>query len=61
MSKQVDLDLQGADGNAFALIGKFADQARQEGWQENEINEVITEAKSGDYDQLLQTLLKYTS
>ncbi len=59
-AKTVKLKLVGLDGNAFNLLGHFQRQAKKEKWSDVEIDEVITEASSGDYDHLLQTLLKHT-
>lgn len=59
MDKKVKLDLVGLDGNAFSLLGGFSRAARKQGWKQPEIDSVINEAKSGDYDHLLQTLLKH--
>lgn len=58
-TKKINLELEGLDGNAFALLGAFNRQAKREGWNETEIKEVITEAQSGDYDHLLQTLMAH--
>ena len=58
--KKVNLDLLDLDGNAFVLIGAWRKQARREGWSAEEIDQVTDEAKSGDYDHLLRTLIKYT-
>lgn len=57
--KQVTLDLVGVDGNAFAILSAFQKQAREEGWTKTEILAVIQEAKMGDYDHLLQTIIKH--
>jgi hypothetical protein len=58
--KKVKLNLVGETGNAFWLIGSFKRQARKEGWTEDEIKSVVDEAKAGDYDHLLLTLMNYT-
>lgn len=58
--KKVTLDLTELDGNAFALIGAFCRQARREGWMKEDIDYVTAEMRNGDYDHLLQTLMKYT-
>jgi len=55
MKKPV-LKIVGTDGNAFALLGKASRVARQNNMNWNEISK---EAMSGDYDHLLQTLMKY--
>lgn len=57
--KTVNLELVGIDGNAFAIMGAFQRQARREGWTKDEIEDVMTEAKSGDYDHLLQTFVQH--
>ena len=59
MDKKVKLQLVGLDGNAYFIMGAFQRQARKEGWTQEEINEVLEEAKSGDYDHLLQTIMKH--
>jgi len=59
-TKKVSLQLVGLDGNAFSLMGAFQKQARREGWTKEEIDQVLTECKSGDYDNLLGTLMKHT-
>ena len=61
MTKKINLKLVGLDGNAFALLGAFRRQAKREGWTGEEIKIVIDEATSGDYDHLLQTLIKHTN
>lgn len=55
MSKPI-LKIIGTDGNAFALLGKAFKIARQNGMDWDKIR---TEATNGDYDHLLQTLMKY--
>ena len=56
IDKTVDLKLVGLNGNAFNLMGKFQQQARREGWEQEEIDQVLDEAKSGNYDHLIATL-----
>ncbi len=60
MTKQITLELVGMDGNAFALLGAFRRQAKKEGWTQEEIDVVLDDAKSGDYNHLLQVLIKHT-
>lgn len=57
--KTINLNLVGLDGNALSLMGAFSQQAKREGWSKQEIDAVLTEAKSGDYDHLLQTLIPH--
>ena len=57
MNKKIKLDLVGLDGNAFALMGAFQKQARREGWTKDEIKIVLDKCTSGEYDNLIITLL----
>ena len=56
MSTKVKLDLTKVDGNAFSLIGAFMHQARLEGWSSTDIDNVVTDCMSSDYDHLVATL-----
>jgi hypothetical protein len=51
--KQVNCKLIGEDGNAFYILGRFKGAAKKDGWTDNEINIVIDEATSSDYNHLL--------
>jgi len=59
IDKTVNLDLVGVNGNVFMIMGVFQIQARKEGWIKNEIDAVLAEAKSGDYDHLLATIINH--
>lgn len=54
-----ELKLVGTDGNAFFILGKSKRVAREAGWSEEKIDVFMKEAKSGNYDHLLQTCMKY--
>ena len=54
-----DLKLVGADGNALMLLGLAKRAATKSGWTPEEWTEVLTEARAGDYDHLLQTLMTH--
>jgi hypothetical protein len=56
VKKQVSLRLVGLDGNAFALLGAFRQAARKAKWTAEEIDAVMNDAKSGDYNHLVATL-----
>ena len=56
VDKTINLDLVGLDGNAYSLMGAFQNQARREGWTKEEINMVLDEATSDDYNHLLAVL-----
>ncbi len=59
INKKVKLNLVGLDGNAFSLMGAFQKQAKREKWDQDEISYVIDKCTSGDYDNLLRTLMEY--
>ena len=50
------LKLEGEDGNAFAILGKAQRVARKNNMDWDAIKK---EAMGGDYDHLLQTMMKY--
>lgn len=54
------MDLTRIDGNAYSLMGHFSKNARRQGWTKEEVDEVLKECMSGDYDHLVQTLVKNT-
>jgi hypothetical protein len=60
VNKKVNLNLVGLNANAFNLLSIFRRKVREENWTDEEINKVVTEASSGDYNHLLQTLMEHT-
>ena len=56
MPAPVKLQLVGLDGNAFSLMGAFKREARKQGWVKEDIDKVMEECQSGDYNHLLATL-----
>lgn len=56
IEKTVNLDLVGVNGNAFMIMGVFRRQAKKEGWSQDEIDAVLKEAKSGNYNHFLATI-----
>ena len=58
-SKKPKLKLVGMDGNAFFILGHAEGTARKAGWSKEEIAEFLKEAKSGNYEHLLQTCMRY--
>jgi len=56
VNKKVELDLTEINGNTFALMGAFKQQARREGWTSEEIDLVISAAMQGDYNHLVVVL-----
>lgn len=54
----ITVKLVGTDGNAFALIGKVRRALRREGYGDL-VEKFTKEATSGDYDHVLQTIMRY--
>ena len=50
------IDIEGSDGNAFALLGYAKSFAKQLDWDAKAITD---EMKAGDYDHLLDTFEKH--
>jgi hypothetical protein len=55
----VKVQLVGEDGNAFFILGKVGKALRRAGVPDDEVKQFFDEAKSGDYDHLLQTCMKW--
>jgi hypothetical protein len=55
----VKVELVGEDGNAFAILGACSLAARKAGVPLEERELFMKEAKSGDYDNLLRTCMKW--
>lgn len=56
IEKTVNLDLVGVNGNAFMIISIFQKQAKREGWTQDEIDLVLIQARSSNYNHLLATI-----
>lgn len=50
-------NLHGPEGNAFVIMGNVQRQGRQQGMDQAEIDAILTEMRSGDYEHLLDTVL----
>jgi hypothetical protein len=56
MKKKVKMKLVGLNGNAFVLMGTFANKAKEQGWTQDDVDGVMNECMSSDYNHLLATL-----
>lgn len=56
---EVTVKLVGEDGNAFFIIGRTSQALRLAGVSQEEISAFQAEAMSGDYDNVLQTVMKW--
>lgn len=57
----VKVKLSGRDGNAMMIIGRVNAKLREAGVPKDEVDAFTKEATSGDYDHLLQTVMKTVS
>ncbi len=53
------IDLTGPDGNAFVLMGYAQNFAKQLGMISGEIEMMLNEMRSGDYENLIQVFDRY--
>jgi len=56
----VELELVGLDGNAFSLMGAFSRAAKKHGRTKEEVDAVLADCMSGDYNHLLNVLMDHT-
>jgi len=54
---EITVELTGRDGNAFAILGTVIKALKRAGVPADAIDEFSSKAKSGDYDNLLATVL----
>ena len=54
----INIDLIGEDGNAFSIIGRVTRTMKRRGLS-HEVSEFVKEATSGDYDNLLTTVMRW--
>jgi hypothetical protein len=55
----VQVQLVGEDGNAFAIMGRVAGALKRAGVPKEEIDVYYSESTSGDYDNLLRTATQW--
>jgi hypothetical protein len=58
-SHPIIIDLAGPNGNAFALLGYAKNLGRQLDLTKEQIDLVITDMQSGDYENLIQVFDKH--
>ena len=57
----VEVQLVGDDGNAFAIMARVQRALRQHGVPKQAIDEYLNESTSGDYDHLLYTTSQWVT
>ena len=53
-TSEIVIDLTGPEGNAFVLLGYAKRFAKQLGYKEEEIDELMKAMQSSDYENLIQ-------
>lgn len=57
----VDVQLSGEDGNAFAIMGRVSRALRKAGASKEELDQYMDESTSGDYDNLLRVAMEWVN
>ena len=58
---QVNVQLVGEDGNALAIMGRVGKALKRAGVTRAKVNVFYREARAGDYDHLLQTVMEWVT
>ncbi len=58
---EIEVQLVGRSGNAFAIIGTVTNALRREGISREEIGTFQEEATSGDYNNVLTTCMSWVT
>jgi len=58
---EIEVQLVGEDGNAFAIIGRVQKALRRGGVDSEQVSEFVEEAMSGDYENVLATAAQWVT
>lgn len=58
---EIEVQLVGTDGNAFAILGKVTGALKRAGVPQSEIEEFRTDATSDDYNHLLAVCMQWVN
>lgn len=58
---EIKVQLSGNDGNAFAIMGAVSKALRRADVSQSEIDQYLNQSMSGDYDNLIQTAMRWVS
>ena len=59
MKPKIKLNLNGPGGNAIVILGICQSAAKKAGWTKEQIDAFMSEAMSGDYENLLAVVRKH--
>ena len=57
----IDVQLTGNDGNAFAIMANVGSALKEAGATQEQVDAYYSESTSGDSDNLLRTAMKYVN
>ena len=57
----ISIDITGPQGNAYVIMGIVSDCLRQAGYTDFEVNNVLHDMMSKDYEHLLDVASKYVT
>ena len=57
--ERIEIRLDGPEGNAFVLLGFARKYGEQLGWTDVQIDSIINDMQSSDYEHLIQTFDKW--
>jgi hypothetical protein len=55
----VEVQLSGNDGNAFAVMGAVKSALKEAGASKDELDQYLADSMSGDYDNLLRVAMEW--
>jgi hypothetical protein len=58
---EASVQLVGQDGNAFAILGRVQSALKKAGATQEDVKEFQDEATAGDYNALLQTVMRWVN
>lgn len=59
VSRKVEIDLSGPEGNAYRLIGLAGNLGKATGMNKSQVKNIQSEMMLSTYDMLIETLEKY--
>lgn len=57
----VDVELVGHDGNAYAIMGRVRAALKKAGATDEELSQYYAESTAGDYDNLLRVAMEWVN
>lgn len=58
--RKVKMKLVGLDGNAFIIMGAWQRNAKRQNWSDEDIEKVLEEAQSSNYNHLLSVIIEHS-